>query len=94
MGSLRAASTVSAEEDGGEEERGFIYFKYMKNMEYLDITTKKNAGKYAHHIMEKHTLRVQKYGNNGLKHGGKNVLWPMSLVTKEIFSPTQTQTSI
>ena len=32
------------------------------------------------------TLRVQKYGNDGLKHGGKDVLWPMSLVTKGRFS--------
>ena len=32
------------------------------------------------------TLRVQKYGNDGLKHGGTDVLWPMSLVTKGIFS--------
>ena len=32
-----------------------------------------------------HTLRVQKYGNDGLKHGGKDVLWPMSLVTKGDF---------
>ena len=32
------------------------------------------------------TLRVQKYGNDGLKNGGKDVLWPMSLVTKGRFS--------
>ena len=32
------------------------------------------------------TLRVQKYGNDGLKHGGKDVLWCMSLVTKGRFS--------
>ena len=31
------------------------------------------------------TLRVQKYGNDGLKHGGKDVLWCMSLVTKGDF---------
>ena len=32
------------------------------------------------------TLRVQKYGNDGLKHDGKDVLWPMNLVTKGRFS--------
>ena len=32
-----------------------------------------------------YTLRVQKYGNDGLKHDGKDVLWPMSLVTKGDF---------
>ena len=32
------------------------------------------------------TLRVQKYGNDGLKHRGKDVLWPMNLVTKGRFS--------
>ena len=32
------------------------------------------------------TLRVREYGNNGLKHGGKDVFWPMSLVTKGRFS--------
>ena len=37
-------------------------------------------------VRSKSTLRVQKYGNDGLKHGGKDVLWPMSLVTKGRFS--------
>ena len=34
----------------------------------------------------RYTLRVQKYGNDGLKNGGKDVLWPISLVTKGRFS--------
>ena len=32
-----------------------------------------------------HTLRVQKYGNDGLKHSSKDVLWPMSPVKKGDF---------
>ena len=44
--------------------------------------------KYNEKDLKRHnnTLRVQKYGNDGLKHGGKDVLWPMSLVTKGRFS--------
>ena len=29
------------------------------------------------------TLRVQMYENDDLKHGAKDVLWPMSLATKK-----------
>ena len=34
------------------------------------------------------TLRVQKYEIVGLKHGGKDVLWPMSLIIKGDFLPS------
>ena len=43
------------------------------------------AGLYCTRIFG--TLWVQKYGNDGLKHGCKDVLWPMSRVTKRRFSP-------
>ena len=69
----------------------FLAELYDDGLSYSSISTARSALSTLMQLQDgenfgSNTLRVQKYGNDGLKHGGKDVLWPMSLVTKGRFS--------